>query len=208
VVIGHISSEERLQATVVNGGAILQLIQAANASDSVSKRCIAYTICNLCTDPSNRAKTVKEGGLLPMLSLTSSGRSSDVLAVLMTIRALSCCGDMRRLIVQCGGLEPLKFSCCGDKRKRRNIIEACHALCWLSLEDETKTSIVKHKQFSTIMCISASHDVNIKCSLLLILTNCSEKMSLQPTILKVTTLPFFGNLFDQDLSKTAPECLD
>ena len=205
VVIGNIASEERLQATIVNGGAILKLIHTANAADSESKRCIAYAICNLCTDPSNRAKIVKEGGLLPVLSLASSGHSSDVLAALMTIRALSCCGDIRRLIVQCGGLEPLMFTCCGDNCERRNIIEACHALCWLSLEDENKTSIVKHKQFSTIMRVSASHDVNIKCALLHILSNCSEKMSLQPTILKVTTLPFFDSLFDQDLSKTAPE---
>ena len=204
VVIGNIASEGRLQATIVDEGAISPLIHTANVADSESQRCIAYTICNLCSDPSNRAIIVKEGGMLSILSLANSGHNSDTLAALMTIRALSSCGDIRRLIVECGGLEPL-MNTCADNCESGNIIEACQSLCWLSLEDENKMSIVKHKKFPAIICVATSHDVKITCALLRILSNCSEIQSLQPIILKAMTLTFFDNLFDQELLKTAQE---
>lgn len=206
VVIGNIASEIRLQDAVVNGGAISPLIHAANVADLESQRCIAYTISNLCSDPINRAKICRGGGLLPVISLAWSNDSDDVFAALTTLRALSSCDDIRRFIVECGVLEPLMTICKGHlEGDTRCIKEACQALCWLSLDDENKMTIVQHKIFPSIMPVALSRDASIACTLLRTLSNCSENQPLQPMIMRAMKPTFLDNLFDQDLSNTAPE---
>jgi len=206
VVIGNIASEKRLQDAVVDGGAISPLIHTANVADLESQRCIAYTISNLCSDPINRAKICREGGILPVISLAWSNDSDDMFAALSTLRALSSCDDIRRFIVECGVLEPVMTICTGHlKGDTRCIMEACQALCWLSLDDGNKMSIVQHKTFPSMMLVALSRDASIACTVLRTLSNCSENQPLQPMIMRAMKPTFLNDLFDQELSNTAPE---
>jgi hypothetical protein len=60
--LGNIASAASLQNAVVDGGALIPLVTVANTADLETQRCIAYSLCNLASDPHMRAVIVKEGG--------------------------------------------------------------------------------------------------------------------------------------------------
>ena len=177
LVIGNIASESELQDAIVESGAMDPLIRTAKIADFDSQRCIAYTICNMCADPANRAFLAREGGLLPVFSLGCSDDSDDVLAAMSTIRALSSCKEIREFIVDSGGLEPI-FNVCQKYDDEDCVQEAIEALCWLSLQENNKTSIVKHVKFGVIYELATSKNTRVSSVSLRCLSSCSEKESL------------------------------
>ena len=204
VVIGNIASDAKLQDAIVASGAISPLIHTADTADLESQRCIAYAICNLCAEPSNRAEVARQGGLMPVFSLGCANDNDDILAAMSTIRALASCTEIMHLLVESGGLEPI-FAVCTMCDNQDCVQEASEALCWLSLHDENKESIVKHDKFEIIFGLAMSENSIVSARALRSLSNCSELDSLHRSILEKMSPVFLAGFAKSQLGTSSQE---
>ena len=206
LVIGNIASESGLQHTIIDSGAMSPLLSTINVvGDSETRRCVAYTICNLCAMPSNRALITQDGGLLPIVKLGCSDDADDILAAMSTIRALSSCEEARKLLVVQNGVLDTLFMVCQTygNHGEECVQEAVQALCWLSIHKENKSCIVKHAKFGVVYDLVKSlqneyvSSIAIRC-----LSNCSEVELLHQEMSNKMDLAFIEGIATKNRTNT------
>jgi hypothetical protein len=183
VSIGNIASDRGLQKTLLEGGSLNPLIHIANVADLETQRCIAYALCNLCAEESNRLMIVREGGLIPLFSLACSDDVNDVLTAVSALRGLANSVEIRREIVVAGGLEPL-FSTLKVDYNQECMKEATAAIAALSLNDDNKISIINHADFQFLLKSTILDDVNLADKSIRIIANCCENPQLHAIVTK------------------------
>ncbi len=183
VSIGNISSEREPKGNNDRDENLGPLIDAGNNADPETQRCIAYALCNLCTEESNRLPIITEGGLIPLFSLASSNDPCDILTSISAIRGLASSNLLQRQLVTNGCLYPL-FASLESSRNKAIVMETLAAVAALSVNYDNKESIVKYSGFSYLLKESITNDVDAAGVAFRILANCSEIIELHEYIIK------------------------
>lgn len=185
IAIGNIASNLGLQALVMKSGALQPLIGISDATvaDFESQRCIAYAICNLSADVSNRPRIIRKGGLPSIMYLCQTGDTSDMLVALSTIRGLASSVEARRLIVEEGIINVLSLAMKTNYLKCRREIGAIIVL--LSLNEENKFDLVRSEEMNTFVTLADMNDVHCAGYIYRSIGNISEVQELHSDILQV-----------------------
>jgi hypothetical protein len=185
VAIGNIASNLGLQAPVLKSGALQPLIgiSNANAADVESQRCIAYAICNLAVEVSNRLTIIRKGGLPSIMYLCQTGDTSDMLVTLSTIRGLATLSEARRWIVEQGVLRVLSLGMKSNCLKCRREISSILVL--LSLNEENKFDLLRSDEMKLFVTLTDMDDVFCASFLYRSIGNMSEVHELHSDILQI-----------------------
>jgi hypothetical protein len=184
IAIGNIASNLDLQAPVLKSGALCPLIGVAvtNVADVESQRCIAYAICNLSVQPSNRLTIIRKGGLPSIMYLCQTDDSSDMLVALSSIRGLASSFEARRLLVDEGVLHGLSLAMKSTYLKCRREIGAILVL--LSLNEENKFDLVRSDEMNAFISLADMDDVYCASYMHRALGNLSENHELHSDLMQ------------------------
>ncbi len=189
VSIGNIASSVQLQKPLLEGGSLNPLIEMANIADLETQRCIAYALCNLCAEESNRVLIVQEGGLIPLFSLACSEDENDILTAVSAIRGLANSTVIQREIVAAGGLEPL-FTVLILNQNKNCAVEAVSAIATLSLNDDNKSSIVNYVDFTVLLRDTILNNNSLANKAIRTLANCCENPQLHAVVVEAMEFNF------------------
>lgn len=192
IMIGNLSSDYDLQETIISTGVLDTILRTINKSNSESRRCMAYALCNLsCSNRIAREKLFfSDAGLSSILSLGYLGNENDLYISVSTIRELSSCSEFRKIIVDNKGLDSL-FQVYENYGNLECLREAVQALCLLSLDDDNKVHIVQHNILQQVFSMTLLDNNEISSLSLRTLANCCEIDSLNGIVLKYIDKHFF-----------------
>ncbi len=188
VAIGNIASNLCLHAPVLKSGALQPLIgiSDANVADVESLRCIAYAICNLAVEVSNRLTIIRKGGLPRIMYLCQTGDTSDMLVALSTIRGLATSSEARRWIVEEGVLTVLSLGMKTNYLKCMREIGSILVL--LSLNEENKFDILRSDEMHSFVTLTNMDDVHCASFMYRSIGNMSEVHELRSDILQILNM--------------------
>eukprot|EP00814_Leptocylindrus_danicus_P009478 CAMPEP_0116018954 /NCGR_PEP_ID=MMETSP0321-20121206/8948_1 /TAXON_ID=163516 /ORGANISM="Leptocylindrus danicus var. danicus, Strain B650" /LENGTH=3722 /DNA_ID=CAMNT_0003489431 /DNA_START=23 /DNA_END=11192 /DNA_ORIENTATION=- len=193
VTLGNIASECALRSPMVGCGALGPLINVSEVANKETKRCIAYALCNLAADESNRAIIVRSGGLRPIFSLCFAPDLNDARAGLATVRGIATLSDLRRPAVEAGFVRIVAENIETIILDAQSRIEACSALFLLSLNEENREDMIRHNALEVLRKLAQKLD-SASCQLsICTVANFAEHNKFHE---KIVTVWDAGTLFD------------